>query len=82
MDIAYCIRCERYAERLSSEVHLKFTHNAGEPVEVDWCEGPFASCSPQEGMYDEHEWSISDEPDEDEMIRINEEAENLLINMY
>lgn len=85
MNIKYCISCGKTVEVTASKypyyssIHMKFIPATwNDPAEFDWCEGPFATSEPSD--INEQEWDaiFLDEPDNDELEQMDENAENIL----
>lgn len=84
MDIMWCISCESYErvhawkERNTVPFHAKMI-NASilEPMEIDTCDGPFATVEPP--VMSEEEWdaTFANAPDPDEEI-VMEYEENII----
>lgn len=72
-EMLYCLTCERWVPVVNGGHIIYECAWDNDPEEVDFCDGPFTANEP----YDHDDLPV-DEPDYDELERINEDAINFM----
>lgn len=79
--ILWCIPCEKsivLMPFIDKNVHSIYSRTS-ENIELDWCDGPFASCPPPEQPED---WELLvTEPDENFLVASDQSANELMIEL-
>lgn len=80
IQIEYCLSCgrESYVEHgRHGKLHMKNYRNEMGLMELDWCEGPFATSAPIELTEQEWESIFHDAPTDEELMQMDENADEM-----
>ena len=78
--LMYCLQCEEMVaveEPIEGHSVVEFVPDEGQS-EVLWCEGGFTTCPPE---HSDPDWDMQDEPSQEELVRMNLAAEELLADL-
>lgn len=69
----FCLACMSWEHPVNGGHAIYLPPFEDEPAEIDWCDGPFVYSEPPE--IDPDEFNALTEPEYDELVQINQDAE-------